>query len=520
MSESPRRFAVFGRRHVRPGVGRDLSSNPAPKNPDEESSPLRVLTSTDTQAAYQRLTEAINRLEALSRDKGALTENPPASSAPEVSDPSPETVTPLPLGDGGPFDLVRRLCLEQLDPAMAASMPYEKLVPAVERLVGTIANERRIEINAREQLELAVSIVDDMLGYGPIQPLLDDETITDIMVNGPECIFVEKGGKVSAVAVRFRDTGHLTTICRRIASKVGRRVDESSPMVDARLADGSRVNIVFPPIALDGPYLSIRKFSKKKIDFRRLIAFGSLSEPLARVLEIAAYIRLNIIISGGTGSGKTTLLNALSRFIDNGERIITIEDAAELQLQQPHVVRLETRPINTEGRGEITQRDLVRNALRMRPDRIIIGEVRGPEAFDMLQAMNTGHDGSMSTIHANSTQDALTRIESMVQMGNLGLPAHAIRAQLVSAIDLIVHVERQRDGGRRVIQLSEVCGMEGDVIITNDIFHLEVHGEGPDGRLQTRYRVSRARPGFYDRLVYYGLDRAWNMALDEAEGRS
>jgi|BEDMetMinimDraft_2_1075160.scaffolds.fasta_scaffold04604_2 pilus assembly protein CpaF len=517
MSDTSRRHVVFGRRSPAPLVPGDHARSPAPSLPSGESLPLHILTSEKTESAYRRLTEAIERLEALSEPHEAA--ETPAPLHPESKSSSPETkaLPSIATRDEGAFDLVRKLCLEQIDPATASSMPYEKLIPAVEGLIEQIANERRIQINAREQLELAVAIVDDMLGYGPIQPLLDDETITDIMVNGPDRIFVERSGKVLAVPIRFRDTTHLTTICRRIASKVGRRVDESSPMVDARLADGSRVNIVFPPIALDGPYLSIRKFSKKKIDFRRLIAFGSLSEPLARVLEIAAYIRLNIIISGGTGSGKTTLLNALSRFIDNGERVVTIEDAAELQLQQPHVVRLETRPINTEGRGEITQRDLVRNALRMRPDRIIIGEVRGPEAFDMLQAMNTGHDGSMSTIHANSTQDALTRIESMVQMGNLGLSAHAIRTQLVSAIDLIVHVERQRDGGRRVIQLSEVCGMEGDVIITNDIFHLEVRGEGTDGRLQTRYRISRARPGFYDRLVYYGLDRAWNAALDEAE---
>ncbi|WP_114911788.1 CpaF family protein [Acidibrevibacterium fodinaquatile] len=437
----------------------------------------------------------------------ATSDAAPASTSAEPTPALPDTS----------LGTLRSLCLEQLDPAAAAGMPQEKLAQAVERLIAEIATERRIQLNAREQRELAFSLVDDMLGHGPLQPLLEDEAVTDIMVNGPTRVFVERGGKLMLSAVRFRDAGHVANICQRIAAAVGRRIDEASPMVDARLADGSRVNIVFPPLALDGPYLSIRKFAKKKIDFPKLIEFGSLTAPVARVLEIASRIRLNVIISGGTGSGKTTLLNAMSRLIDGGERIVTIEDAAELQLQQPHVVRLETRPASLEGRGEINQRDLVRNALRMRPDRIIVGEVRSGEAFDMLQAMNTGHDGSMSTVHANTTRDALTRIESMVQMGNIGLPARAIRTQIVSAIDLIVQVERQRDGGRRVLQVSEVCGMEGDVVTMNDIFLLEVEGEGLDGRLRVRYRVSRARPNFHDRLSYFGLERAWTTALDEAE---
>ena len=288
-------------------------------------------------------------------------------------------------------------------------------------------------------------------------------------------------------------------------------------MVDARLKDGSRVNIVLPPLALDGPSVSIRKFGKKTIDFARLIEFGAITPPVAEVLQIAARCRLNIVISGGTGSGKTTLLNALSRLIDAGERVVTVEDAAELQLQQPHVVRLETRPPSLEGKGEITQRDLVRNALRMRPDRIIIGEVRGSEAFDMLQAMNTGHDGSMSTIHANNARDALTRVENMVQMGHMGLPAAAIRQQIASAVDLIVQVARQRDGGRRVTQVTEICGMEGDVVIMNDVFLLEIEGERPDGRLSGRYKASPARPTFLSRLAYFGLDAAWMATLAKAQ---
>jgi pilus assembly protein CpaF len=355
-----------------------------------------------------------------------------------------------------------------------------------------------------------------MLGLGPLEPLLEDDAITDIMVNGPDRVFVESRGKVTASAVRFRDRQHLANISQRIAARIGRRIDESSPMVDARLADGSRVNIVFPPLALDGPYLSIRKFSRRQIDIAKLVGFGSLSAPLGRALDIMGRARLNIIISGGTGSGKTTLLNAISRMIDHGERIVTVEDAAELQLQQPHVVRLETRPPNIEGRGEITQRDLIRNALRMRPDRIIVGEVRGSEAFDMLQAMNTGHDGSMSTIHANNTRDALTRIENMVQMGNMGLPSRAIKAQVLGAVDVIVQVERQRDGGRRVVQLTELVGLEGEVMTLHDIFSFEHEGEDMNGRLVGRWRASRSMPSFQERLRYFGLERAWEAVMDEA----
>ena len=412
---------------------------------------------------------------------------------------------------------LRVACMARLDANAVAFMAPERLTTDVERLISEIATERRIQINGREQRALATELVHDILGLGPLETLLEDDTINDIMVNGPDKTYVERNGKVVLSGIRFRDAAHLASICQRIASSIGRRIDESSPMVDARLKDGSRVNIVFPPLALDGPYMAIRKFGKKPVDFAKLVEWKALTLPVARVLEIASQARLNIVISGGTGSGKTTMMNALSRLINENERVVTVEDAAELQFQQPHVVRLETRPSSLEGRGEITQRDLIRNALRMRPDRIIIGEVRGAEAFDMLQAMNTGHDGSMSTIHANTTRDALTRIENMVQMGNMGLPSHAIRTQIVGSIDLIIQVERQRDGGRRLTQVTEVCGMEGDVITMNDIFQFEVHGEGPDGRLYGRYKVSRVPPGFLGRLTYFGLDRAWRAALDEAE---
>ncbi len=413
---------------------------------------------------------------------------------------------------------LRALCLAQIDAGTVASLTADRLAIEVERTLSEIASERRFQLNGREQRELAGELVHDMLGLGPLEPLLEDDSITDIMVNGPDRVFVERRGKMVLSGAKFRDTVHVANVCQRIAAAIGRRIDEASPMVDARLKDGSRVNIVFMPLALDGPYISIRKFAKRKIDFDKLVETGSLTRPVARILEIASRARLNVVISGGTGSGKTTMMNAMSRLIDHGERIVTVEDAAELQLQQPHVVRLETRPASLEGRGEINQRDLVRNALRMRPDRIIIGEVRGAEAFDMLQAMNTGHDGSMSTIHANTTRDALTRIENMVQMGNMGLPSRAIRTQIVGAVDLIVQVERQRDGARRVTQETDVCGLEGEVVILNDVFHFEVSGETADGCLTGHYRISRSRPSFHQRLSYFGLDRAWTAALEESEG--
>jgi len=440
-----------------------------------------------------------------------------ASPVPVLPAPPGTPAQPRP-GQTAAMIELRALCLAQIDAGTVASLTADRLAIEVERTLSEIASERRFQLNGREQRELAGELVHDMLGLGPLEPLLEDDSITDIMVNGPDRVFVERRGKMVLSGAKFRDTVHVANVCQRIAAAIGRRIDEASPMVDARLKDGSRVNIVFMPLALDGPYISIRKFAKRKIDFDKLVETGSLTRPVARILEIASRARLNVVISGGTGSGKTTMMNAMSRLIDHGERIVTVEDAAELQLQQPHVVRLETRPASLEGRGEINQRDLVRNALRMRPDRIIIGEVRGAEAFDMLQAMNTGHDGSMSTIHANTTRDALTRIENMVQMGNMGLPSRAIRTQIVGAVDLIVQVERQRDGARRVTQVTDVCGLEGEVVILNDVFHFEVSGETADGCLTGHYRISRSRPSFHQRLSYFGLDRAWTAVLEESEG--
>ncbi|MBR0653948.1 CpaF family protein [Plastoroseomonas arctica] len=437
----------------------------------------------------------------------------PGAKPPTEASAAPSTAVPA--SGGTSLTALRSICLARMDPATVAGLPPDRLATELERLVATIATEQRLQLNAREQRQLALDLVDDMLGLGPLEPLLEDETITDIMVNGPHRVFVEQRGRLTLSPVQFRDLQHVANVAQRIAAGVGRRVDESSPMCDARLADGSRVNIIFPPLALDGPCISIRKFARKRIDFDKLVGFGSMSRQVSRLLQIASRCRLNVVISGGTGSGKTTLLNALSQLIDPAERIVTVEDAAELQLQQPHVVRLETRPPSLEGKGEITQRDLVRNALRMRPDRIILGECRGAEAFDMLQAMNTGHDGSMSTVHANTSRDALTRIENMVLMGAFGLPSKAIRTQIASAIDLIVQVERQRDGGRRLIQLTELVGMEGDVFTLNDIAMLEQMGEGEDGQLRTRYRISMARPSFDERLSYFGQSEAWSATLQD-----
>jgi len=326
-------------------------------------------------------------------------------------------------------------------------------------------------------------------------------------VNGPSQVYVERGGKLVVTDVKFRDNAHVMNIASRIVSQVGRRVDESTPLCDARLLDGSRVNIIIPPLAIDGPSISIRKFAKKGITLDLMARQRNLSEPIATVLKIAARSRLNILISGGTGSGKTTLLNAMSQLIDVGDRIVTIEDAAELQLQQPHVVRLETRPANLEGQGEIGMRDLVKNSLRMRPDRIIMGEVRGAEAVDMLQAMNTGHEGSMCTIHANRPREALTRLENMIGMTGINLPAKAVRTQIAAAIDIIVQVSRMRDGMRRVTHVMEVVGMEGDIITTQDLFVFEYEGEDSDGRLRGTFKSSGLRPHFTPKAAYFGLER-------------
>ena len=386
--------------------------------------------------------------------------------------------------------------IDTIDLAQLAQLDPDSAREEIRDIVNEIISIKAVVMSIAEQEHLLQDICNDVLGYGPLEPLLARDDIADIMVNGASRVFIEVGGKVQLTNIRFRDNAQLMNICQRIVSQVGRRVDESSPICDARLLDGSRVNVIAPPLSLDGPTLTIRKFKKDKLTLEDLVKFGSISPDGARVLQVIGRCRCNVLISGGTGSGKTTLLNCMTAYIDTEERVITCEDAAELQLQQPHVVRLETRPPNLEGQGQITMRDLVRNCLRMRPERIIVGEVRGPEAFDLLQAMNTGHDGSMGTLHANSPREAMSRLESMITMGGFRLPMKTIREMIVGSIDVIIQAERLRDGSRRITKITEVVGTEGEVVITQDLVTYEVQGEDETGRLQRqacRHRHRAAR---------------------------
>jgi pilus assembly protein CpaF len=371
-------------------------------------------------------------------------------------------------------------------------------------VIGLLVEEKRL-LTPSQTDQLVEEILDELLGLGPLEPLLKDDSITDILINTHEMVYVERAGRLQRTNVRFQDTRHLVRIINKIVAAVGRRVDESQPMVDARLADGSRVNAIIPPLAVDGPLVSIRKFARSPLAMDRLVELGSISREMALVLEAVVQARRNVLISGGTGSGKTTLLNALSAYVDDHERIITIEDSAELQLQQSHVGRLETRPANIEGQGEVQQRELVRNALRMRPDRIIVGEVRSGEAFDMLQAMNTGHDGSMTTVHANTPRDALSRVEQMVGMAGLDIPARSIRGQIASAIHVVVQAERMEDGTRRIVSVAEISGMEEDVICMQEIFRFRRVGRGSDGRVLGQYEAVGVRPRFMEALAARGI---------------
>jgi pilus assembly protein CpaF len=464
---------MFGRAQTTPSPDAIKPAAPAPSAPATE--PL-------AQTAAERLS-------------GAFEE--PGDASPRAENPLSQTK-----------ERIYARLMEQIDLQTASRMPLEELRHQIIDVIGEIVMEQKLAINQGEQHLLATQIVDDMIGLGPLEPLLKDELITDIMVNGPEQVYVERKGKLELSEVRFRDNDHVMNIAQRIVTAVGRRVDESSPICDARLKDGSRVNVIAPPLSLKGCSISIRKFAKKKITLDIMAQQRNISDEVCKLLKIAGACRLNLIISGGTGSGKTTLLNAMSRMIDHGERVVTIEDAAELQLQQPHVVPLETRPANLEGDGEITMRDLVKNALRMRPDRIILGEVRGGEAIDLLQAMNTGHDGSMGTLHANNPREALTRLENMVNMSGMRLPSHAIRHQISSAVQLIVQIQRMRDGIRRITHVTEVLGMEGEVIITQDLYTYVFHGEDEHGKLVGEFKSSGLRPNFTRQAAYFGLDKA------------
>ena len=420
-----------------------------------------------------------------------------------ISDLTESEVSPL---EAQWKQLVLPRVLGTLDLSMIAVIDEKRARVQIRDVANRLINEEAAPLSVIQRRHVVRQIEDEVMGLGPLEPLLADPSVSDILVNGPNNIYVERSGKLQRTAVRFNDDAHLLNIIDRIVSKVGRRIDESTPMVDARLKDGSRVNAIIPPLAIDGPVLSIRRFRKDALNIDDLVRYGSLNRALVGLLRAIVMARLNVMISGGTGSGKTTLLNAMSAFIPERERIVTIEDSAELQLQQPHVVRLETRQVNVEGRGQITQRDLVRNSLRMRPDRIVVGEVRGAEALDMLQAMNTGHDGSLTTIHANSSRDALSRVETMVAMTGITFPISALRNQIASAIDVIIHMERQEDGCRRIISVQEISGMEANTIVMSEIFNFSRSGVDGKGNVIGKFSATGIVPEFYDRIRKRGIE--------------
>lgn len=431
---------------------------------------------------------------------------------PPVEPKSPSLSQPAQNGAGGSrFDIVElkvglhRKLLQTINLAALDKMDRAQAENEIGSIVREMLQEEKVPLNTAEKARIANEVLDEVLGLGPLEPLLKDDTVADILVNTHEHVFVERFGRIEETGVRFKDQRHLLRILNKIVSTVGRRVDESQPMVDARLPDGSRVNAVIPPIAVDGPLVSIRKFSRMPLTIESLVENGTITDGIAALLAGIVKARRNILISGGTGSGKTTMLNAMSAFIDSRERIVTIEDAAELQLQQIHVARMETRPKNIEGSGEVIQRDLVKNALRMRPDRIIVGEVRAGEAFDMLQAMNTGHEGSMTTIHANSCRDALSRLEQMLGMSNLELPTRTMRSQIASALNVVLQLERMSDGRRRLVSLQEITGMEGEVVSMQEIFAFKRVSTAEDGTIQGHFRATGIRPKFMNELEIRGI---------------
>jgi pilus assembly protein CpaF len=439
-------------------------------------------------------------------------EQSPVTDPNEVLSPRPDTPSQVEVSDRL-LNLkvqIHKQLLDRINLALLDRMPREQVAKDVADIVGEMLEVNGEVLNRAERAALSLDVVDELLGLGPLEPLLKDETINDILVNGHETVFVERFGLLERVATRFQDEKHLLRIIQKIVSAVGRRIDESSPFVDARLADGSRVNAIVAPLALDGSLLSIRKFSKKPISMERMVELGSVPPEMVEVLNAVVRGRRNVIISGGTGSGKTTMLNALSNFIDERERIVTIEDSAELQLQQVHVARLETRPSNIEGKGEVTQRELVKNALRMRPDRIILGECRAGEAFDMLQAMNTGHDGSMTTVHANTPRDALARIEQMIGMSGIDISPRSARGQIASAINVVIQIGRLSDGKRKVLSLSELTGMEGDTVTMQEIFRFKLSGRDDAGNVLGHFEATGIRPRFASELA------AWGINLDPA----
>jgi len=445
----------------------------------------------------------------------------PAAAKPAAQQPAPQATPAAPAVVANPrMDRARKRIWTDLrdgiDLKSLARMDAEAARTEILSAVQEIGQFRGLDVTPAELAQIAKEAADDMLGFGPLEELLAMDGIADIMINGPKTIYIELKGKIQRASIEFRDNQHLLTICQRIVGVIGRRVDESSPICDARLPDGSRVNVIIPPLAIDGCTMTIRKFAKEKLTLDKLVEFKAMTPNCAEMIKIVGACRANVLVSGGTGSGKTTMLNCLTRYMNQGERVITCEDAAELQLQQPHVVRLETRPPNLEGVGEVTMRDLVKNCLRMRPDRIIVGEVRGPEAFDLLQAMNTGHDGSMGTVHANNPREALTRLENMIAMGGLNLPSAAVREQIASAVNVIIQVQRLRDGSRKVTHITEITGMEGEVVTMQDLFRLEYEGEDEFGRILGKQKSSGLRPILFERARMYGLEKKLLDVMAEA----
>ncbi|MGQ0663785.1 MAG: CpaF family protein [Pseudomonadota bacterium] len=442
----------------------------------------------------------------------------PAPAAAKLEVPAAPAVRAAPSEAEERFNDIKvnvfNVLLETVDLKELGKLKPDALREELSDVIGEIITLKNYVLNANEQKRLVGDICNDILGYGPLEPLLARDDIADLMVNGPNTVYIEVGGKIILTDVKFRDNAQLMNICQRMVSAVGRRVDEASPICDARLLDGSRVNVIGPPLAIDGAALTIRKFKKEKLTLDKLQAFKSVSPAGADLIKLIGHCRLNVVVSGGTGSGKTTLLNCLTAYIDRGERVITCEDSAELQLQQPHVVRLETRPPNLEGAGAVTMRDLVKNCLRMRPERIIVGEVRGPEAFDLLQAMNTGHDGSMGTIHANNPREAVSRIENMIAMGGYTLPSKTVREQIAGAVHVIVQAQRLRDGSRKITHVTEIVGMEGEVVTLQDLMIYDIVGEDANGKLIGKHKGTGLRPKFYERVRYFGKERELIAALE------
>ena len=496
------------------------ASNPAPvenKISDAQMAQLRALSSEGNDTPQKAESRPVPKPEPkkVAADADDLLSAPVAAEQIlETKGPATDSMTSLRLQRARNriwIDLRDGIDLKSL-----ARMDSKAAREEVSSAVQEIARFRNLDVTPSELEQICKECGDDMLGYGPLESLLERDDIADIMINGPDTTYIEVSGKIQRTDIKFRDNQHLTTICQRIVGAIGRRVDESSPICDARLPDGSRVNVIIPPLAVDGACMTIRKFKKDKLTLETLMEYKAMTPSCAKLIMAIGRCRVNVLVSGGTGSGKTTMLNCVTRYIEAGERIVTCEDACELQLQQPHVVRLETRPPNLEGAGEVTMRDLVKNCLRMRPERIIVGEVRGPEAFDLLQAMNTGHDGSMGTVHANNPREALSRMENMIAMGGLNLPSSAVREQIASAVNVIIQVQRLRDGSRKVTHVTEITGMEGEIVTMQDLFVLDIQGEDEKGKLICTQKSTGLRPKFWDKARQFGVEQLVMDAMAEA----